>query len=243
MKKLLLAFGAGLMMVSCNTAEITQTVGTILTETTGAKGLSTADVVSGLKEALVLGTNKGTSLVSAKDGFLKNAAIKVLFPPEVQKVQTKLNDIGLGHLSDNLVNKMNSAAEDATKSAAPIFVNAIKSMTVTDAWDILKGEKNAATNYLKKTTSTQLFDAFSPVVNNSLDKVKVLDAWGDVTKAYNTATLFTGGDKVDTDIKSYVTNKAIDGVFHMIAKQELEIRKDPTKRATDLLKKVFAQQD
>ena len=116
-------------------------------------------------------------------------------------------------------------------------------MTIQDAWSILKGEPNAATNYLKKTTTTSLVNAFNPVVKNSLDKVGAFNAWKDVTTAYNKATIVTGGSKVETDINAYVTNKAVDGLFYMIEKEELAIRKDPAKRVTDILKKVFARQD
>ena len=236
---IMLSLGVGVSFTSCD--ELAQVAGDILSDT--GSGLSSTDVANGLKAALEQGTVKGVNVTSLKDGFLKNAAIKILFPPEVQKVQDKLEDVGLGNLTTNLVTKMNRAAEDASKSAKPIFINAVRSMTIQDAWSILKGEPNAATNYLKKTTSNQLFNAFNPTVKNSLDKVGVFGAWKDVTKAYNTATLLTGGEKVDTDINSYVTNKAIDGLFFMIEKEEAAIRKDPAKRVTDLLKKVFAQQD
>lgn len=237
---LMVVLGLG-SLTSCE--ELQQVAGAILTDGSSDGGLSTNNVISGLKEALVQGTTNGVKVTSLKDGFLGNAAIKILFPPEVQAVKEKLDNVGLSSLTSNLVTKMNRAAEDASASAKPIFVSAITSMTIQDAWSILKGEQNAATTYLKKATSTQLFDAFNPVVEKSLDKVGVFNAWTDVTKAYNTATLLTGGKQVDTDINSYVTNKSIDGLFFMIEKEELAIRKDPAKRVTDILKTVFKQQD
>lgn len=234
---LMMALGISVGFTSCE--ELQSVAGDILS----GNSLSTTDVATGLKAALEQGTVKGVNVTSIKDGFFKNAAIKILFPPEAQKVQSKLESVGLGNLSNNLVEKMNRAAEDASGKAKDIFINAIRQMTIQDAWSILKGEPNAATNYLKKTTTTSLVNAFNPVVKNSLDKVGAFNAWKDVTTAYNKATIVTGGSKVETDINAYVTNKAVDGLFYMIEKEELAIRKDPAKRVTDILKKVFAAQD
>ena len=233
----MMALGINVGFTSCE--ELQSVAGDILS----GNSLSTTDVATGLKAALEQGTVKGVNVTSIKDGFFKNAAIKILFPPEAQKVQSKLESVGLGNLSNNLVEKMNRAAEDASGKAKDIFINAIRQMTIQDAWSILKGEPNAATNYLKKTTTTSLVNAFNPVVKNSLDKVGAFNAWKDVTTAYNKATIVTGGSKVETDINAYVTNKAVDGLFYMIEKEELAIRKDPAKRVTDILKKVFAAQD
>ena len=234
---LMMALGISVGFTSCE--ELQSVAGDILS----GNSLSTTDVATGLKAALEQGTVKGVNVTSIKDGFFKNAAIKILFPPEAQKVQSKLESVGLGNLSNNLVEKMNRAAEDASGKAKDIFINAIRQMTIQDAWSILKGEPNAATNYLKKTTTTSLVNAFNPVVKNSLDKVGAFNAWKDVTTAYNKATIVTGGSKVETDINAYVTNKAVDGLFYMIEKEELAIRKDPAKRVTDILKKVFAAKD
>jgi hypothetical protein len=206
----------------------------------GAAGLSTTDIINGLKEALTQGTNKGTSVLAARDGFFRNAAVKILLPPEAQQVTGKLSEIGMGGLVDAAVEKMNRAAEDAAKSAAPIFVDAIKKMTINDAKNILMGNDNAATEYLRRTTSTNLYNAFQPTIKSSLGKVGAIDAWNKVFSTYNKIPFV---QQVNPNLDDHVTKKAIDGVFFMIAKEEKSIRKDPVQRTTALLKKVFAEQD
>lgn len=212
----------------------------LLGGTGGAAGLTTQEIGLGLKEALNLGIGKGADNVSKQDGFFKNQAIKILFPPEVQKVQSKLENIGLGSLTDNFVEKMNRAAEDAAKSAKPIFLSAIKNMTIQDAMNILMGPDNSATEYLKGATSGELYKAFFPVVDNSMSKLNVTQTWENVITKYNAITPLK---PVNADIKQYVTNKALDGLFHMVANEEKNIRRNPGVRATDLLKRVFAKQD
>ena len=202
--------------------------------------LTTEDVANGLKEALVKGTNKGSDQASKTDGFFKNSLIKIPFPPEVQKVETRLRGLGMNKLVDDFVLSINRGAEDAAKGAKPIFVNAVKAMTIQDAWNILKGEKNAATEYLKRTTSSELYQKFNPVIKTSLDKVDATKYYGDVINTYNQIPLV---DKVNPDLDDYVTNRAMDGLFKLIEKEELNIRENPVARTTDLLKKVFAEQD
>lgn len=206
----------------------------------GGAGLSNGQIISGLKQALVQGTSKGVNVLAVKDGFFKNAAVKVLFPPEAQKVEKTLRDVGAGQLVDVAVEKINRAAENAASGAKDIFINSITQMTVTDAMDILMGSDNACTNYLKKTTSSALFSSFNPVIQKSLNQVGASDAWSTVMTNYNRIPFV---EKINPDLDDYVTNKAMDGVFLMIAKEEKLIRKDPVKRVTDLLKKVFALQD
>jgi hypothetical protein len=203
-------------------------------------GLSITEIVNGLKEALKQGTNKGTANLSQRDGFFKNLAVKILFPAEAQNVANKLQQIGMGNLVDQAVEKINRAAEDAAVQAGPIFVNAITSMTIADARNILMGADNAATSYLKRTTSTALYNAFKPIIKTSLNKVGALDAWNLVISNYNKIPLV---QKVNPNLDDHVTNKAIDGVFHMIEKEEKEIRVNPVARGTALLRKVFAEQD
>lgn len=200
-----------------------------------SSGLSTDQIVSGLKEALSLGAQKSGDKLSAVDGFFKDAAVKILLPKEVQDVEKKMRMFGLGKLVDNAELSMNRAAEDAAKSAAPIFLSAIKQMTVTDALNILRGSDTAATGYLRKTTSQKLTDAFMPVVEASLKKTDAAKYWTDVFTAYNRFS----SKKVDTDINSYVTGKALDGIFYYVAQEEISIRKDPAARVTDILKTVF----
>lgn len=206
----------------------------------GVAALTNDDIVKGLKEALIQGTSKGVNVLSVKDGFLKNMDVKVLFPPEAQKVEKTLRDIGAGAVVDMAVEKINRAAEDAAIGAKDVFVDAITQMTVTDAMDILMGSDNACTNFLKKTTTKALFNTFNPVIKKSLNSVGASDAWSTVMNTYNKVPFV---EKVNPDLDDYVTNKAMDGVFLMIEKEEKLIRKDPVKRVTDLLKKVFAKQD
>ena len=206
----------------------------------GTPALTNDQIIKGLKEALIQGTTKGVNVLSVTDGFFKNPSVKVLFPPEAQKVEKTLRDIGAGGVVDIAVEKLNRAAEDAASGAKDIFVNSITQMTVTDAMDILMGSDNACTNYLKKTTSTQLFNSFNPVIKKSLNTVGASDAWTTVMSNYNKIPFV---EKVNPDLDDYVTNKAMDGVFLMIEKEEKLIRKDPVQRVTDLMKRVFGMQD
>jgi hypothetical protein len=200
-------------------------------------GLSNDDIVGGLKEALTLGAQKSASKLSAADGFFKDAAVKILLPPEAQKVEKTLRSVGMGNLVDNAILSMNRAAEDAAKSAAPIFVNAVKNMSIQDALGILRGSDTSATSYLRKSTSPDLTHAFKPVIDSSLKKTDATKYWKTVFDTYN--GLPTTFKKVDSDLSSYVTQRALSGVFFYVADEEKKIRKDPAAQATDLLKKVF----
>lgn len=235
---LMLCLFTSFSMMRCDTLQ--EIVDSTLSTTGGSSGISNDQIIAGLKQALSQGTTKGVKTLSVTDGFFKNAAVKVLFPPEAQKVEKTLRDVGAGQLVDVAVEKLNRAAEDAAVGAKDIFINAIKQMTVRDAMDILMGANNAATNYLRKTTSSQLFTSFNPVIKNSLNKVGASDAWTTVMTNYNKIPFV---EKINPDLDDYVTNKAMDGVFYMIEKEEALIRKDPVKRVTETLKKVFALQD
>ncbi len=202
----------------------------------GIGGPTETEVAMGLKEALQLGTTKGINVLNQTDGYFKNAVIKVLMPKEAQKVANTLNDIGLGSLVDKAVLSMNRAAEDAAVAAKPIFISAIKDMTIADAWTILRGDDNAATNYFKAKTSQNLYNAFKPKIETSLDKVGATRHYGDVMDRYNQIPFV---QPVNTDLSDHVTNKAIDGLFHMIEKEEKNIRTNFSARVTDLLRKVF----
>lgn len=200
--------------------------------------LSSTEVANGLKEALRVGTDSATSQLSMADGFFANAAIKILMPPEAKKVESTLRTMGMGSVVDKAILSMNRAAEDAAKSAAPIFWNAIKGMSISDALGILKGGDFAATDYLKSHTTTALTAAFEPVVSQSLENVNATKYWADVFSVYNKFS----SNKIETDLNTYVTNKAMDGIFHEIGLEEQKIRQDPAARVTDILKKVFAKQ-
>ncbi len=199
-------------------------------------GLSTADISAGLKEALTNGTNKGTATLSQVDGFFGNAAVKILLPPEAQKVESTLRSMGLGKQVDDAILSMNRAAEDACKSAAPIFVNAIKQMSFEDAANILRGSDTAATGYLRGKTTADLTTAFSPVIKQSLEKVDATKYWNTLITTYNKIPF---QKKVNPDLAAYVTDKSLNGVFYQIALQEKSIRQDPAARTSDILKKVF----
>ncbi len=244
MKHLSLLFAAILMLgvVSCTPTEVKKAVNTVLEGVeTGGGGITNQEIGMGLKEALVQGITKGVGITSKRDGFLKNPQIKIPWPKDVQKVANTLRDIGLGGEVDKVVMSLNRGAEDAAVKAKPIFVNAIKQLTFQDVMGILKGGDNAATDFLRRTTSTQLTKEFKSPIKASLDKVNATKYWGDIINTYN--KIPTVRNKANADLTGYVTDKALDGLFLMVAKEEKKIRKDPIARGTELLKKVFALQD
>ena len=202
------------------------------------KGLSSDDIVAGLKDALNKGTQKSTDKLSAVDGFFKDAAVKVLLPPEAAKMEKTLRSAGFGPQVDKAILDINRAAEDAAKSAAPIFINAIKNMSVTDGLNILRGSDTSATAYLRKSTAAALFAAFLPVIKSSLDKTGASSSWNTVVGTYNKIPL---QKKINPDLPSYVTDKALFGVFYYVAVEEKQIRANPAGQADELLKKVFGK--
>ena len=199
--------------------------------------LSQSEISDGLRQALQVGAKNATGKVSVANGFLGDALIKVLMPPEAKKVESTLREVGMGQYVDDAILSMNRAAEDASGKALDIFVNAIKSMSIQDALSILNGGNDAATQYLKAKTTAQLTAAFKPVIQQSLDKVNATKYWATVFNTYN--ELPTTFNKVNPDLPSYVTERALNGVFVYIAQEEAKIRKDPAAQVTDLLKKVF----
>ncbi|WP_184543637.1 DUF4197 domain-containing protein [Mucilaginibacter sp. FT3.2] len=201
---------------------------------------STFEIGNGLKQALEIGTGKSSDQLSAVDGFLKNAEVKILFPPQAQSAERTLRDIGLGSLCDNVITSLNHAAEDAAVKAKPIFLSAIKQMTLQDVTNILLGSQDAATQYFKKTTTIQLASQFKPVIQVSLNKAGATKYYTDAAQAYNKIPFVS---KINPDISDYVTQKAIDGLFIEIAKEELNIRQNLGARTTPLLQKVFSFAD
>lgn len=210
----------------------------IVNSATGNKNkpLTNDEVVRGLREALSVGTNKSAKAASAADGFYKNPMITIPFPPEAIKVKNTAEDLGMKPQVDKFVMTLNRAAEEASKEAAPIFLNAIKSMSVGDGFAILKGNDDAATIYLKDKTSSDLKVKFKPIVQNAIKKVEVTKHWNPIITKYNKVP---GVQKMNPDLEEYVTLKAMEGLFKMIAQEELKIRKDPAARVSDLLKRVF----
>jgi len=234
-----IAIALTVVLSACTTAQINQTIGEVNKTMGSQTPLTTQDVAAGLKEALIKGISNGADLVSQLDGYFKNPSIKIPFPPEVKRVEDRLRQIGLGNEVDKFVMTLNRGAEDAAKEAKPIFIEAIKQMTIEDAWSILKGEKDAATQYLKRTTSPLLKDKFKPVIQNSLNKVNATRYYTDIVTRYNQIPLV---QKVNPNLDDYATDKAIEGLFFMIAKEEANIRENPVARTTELLKRVFGAQ-
>ncbi|MCB0402299.1 MAG: DUF4197 domain-containing protein [Flavobacteriales bacterium] len=233
MKRKLLTGIAALLLIGC--AEMAQVMEE-MNSATGPAPLTNGEVIRGLKEALTVGTNNSTALTSKMDGFYKNPEIFIPFPQEAIKVKEKVEQLGMKSQVDKFVLTMNRAAETASSEAAPIFINAVKEMTIADGFAILRGEDNAATMYLKNKTSAQLKTKFNPVVKNAIDKVEVTKYWNPVITTYNKIPLI---EKQNPNLEDYITTKAMDGLFIMIEKEEKKIRKDPIARVSDILKRVF----
>jgi hypothetical protein len=216
---------------------ILQKAGSIFNSSkTGSAGsLSSDEIIMGLKEALTVGAKNSTSKLSSVDGFLKDAAVKILIPEDVRKVETRLRALGMGKLVDQAITSINRAAEDASRQASPIFINAIKKMTVQDAVGILKGSDTAATAFLKNKTTADLTTAFMPVVESSLKKVNATKYWRDLTTIYNRVAL----TPVTSDLNEYVTANALKGIFYYVGEEEKKIRTNPAARITSILQKVF----
>ena len=221
-------------------AELQQVVNSLPQETTGAVGLSNLDIGNGLREALDNGIDKQVTKLTQTDGFFKNELVKIVLPEELQKVDSGLRKIGLSSLADEGLKVLNRAAEDAVQEATPIFVNAVKQITFNDAKQILLGNDDAATQFLKGSTETALYSKFNPVIKNSLSKVGADQVWANIINKYNAIPLT---NNVNADLTDYVTAEALKGVYTMIAVEEGEIRSNLGSRTSDLLKKVFALQD
>jgi len=204
----------------------------------GKKSLSNDEIISGLKEALSVGTNNSTASASKVDGYLKNPKIKIPFPKEAEQMESTLRNLGMNKQVDDFVTSMNRAAEEAAKDAAPVFLNAVKNMTITDGVSILKGNDTAATGYLRKQTTADLTVKFIPIIKAALEKVEVTKYWEPLVTRYNQVPFVT---KQNPKLDEYVNAKALDGLFYLISQEELKIRKNPEARVTDLLKKVFGQ--
>ena len=200
-------------------------------------GITDAEAAQGIREALKQGVDKGISFLNKTDGFFGNEAYKLFLPPDAKKIESALRTIGLGNMVDKAILQINRGAEDAVGYAKPIFVDAIKEMTISDAINIVRGPSDAATNYFRQKTTEKLIVAFTPVIKNSLDKVSATKYYADVVNSYN--SLPTTFNKINPDLPSYVVGKAVDALFDRIAKEEANIRQNPVARTTEILKKVF----
>ena len=226
-----------LIITSCDTLN----QATQILNQSGFGNPTSSEISLGLKQALEVGTILSSERLATKDGYLGNLAIKILFPEEAQKAERTLRSLGFNTLADNVINSLNRAAEDAALEAKPIFITAIRQMTIADASNILLGRQNdAATQYFKRVTSDQLRIKFQPIVQNSLTKVGATRYWGDVVNTYNQVPFVT---RINPDLEAFVTQKAIDGLFLEIAKEELKIRTNISARSGTLLQKVFGYAD
>ena len=216
-----------------------QVVNDVLTTVTGGT-ITDQEAANGLTEALVQGATHGSDLLSVVNGYLGNPQVKIPFPPEAQKIENTLRDLGLNKMCDDVINSINHAAENAAVEAKPILINSIRQMTINDAMNILFGANDAATEYLKKTTTSQLTAKFKPVIENSLSKVGATKYWSDAVNYYNKIPLI---EDMNPDLSGYVTQKALDGLFYMIEQEELKIRQDPGSRVSDIVQKVFGYYD
>ena len=203
-------------------------------------GASPSDVAIALKQALEIGASKSADILSTSNGFFGNQAVKIFFPPEALKAEATLRKLGLNQMCDDAILSFNRAAEDAAKTAKPIFISAVRNMSIKDATAILMGSKDAATNYFKNNTTDSLTKVFSPIVDNSIERVGATKFYGNVVERYNKVPFVT---KISPDLKAYVTEKAIEGLFKEIAKEELKIRENKAFRTTELMQKVFALAD
>ncbi|HIJ60411.1 MAG TPA: DUF4197 domain-containing protein [Nitrospirae bacterium] len=201
---------------------------------TGKKDEQT--IASGLKEALTIGTEKAVKEVSRPDGYFSNALIKILLPEDIQKVANLLSQFGFKKEVDDLILSMNRAAEKSAPMATSFFVDAIKSMTIEDAFGILNGGNTSANDFFKKKTSNKLYDTFKPIISDSLQKIGTVNSYKSFTKRLESIPFI---ENKSFDLDHYVTTKALDGLFYMIAEEEKKIKTDPTARVTDLLKKIF----
>ncbi len=222
-------------LTSC--AELQQAVNTLPNQ---SGGMDQNTIAMGLREALDAGIDKQVSKLTRENGFYGNQLVKIMLPEELQRVDQTLRDIGLGSLADEGIKMLNRAAEEAVKEATPIFVNAVKGITFSDAKNILMGPDNAATQYLESRSSQALYNKFNPVIKNSFSKVGADQIWNTIITRYNAVPFVT---KVNPDLTDYVTKEAMDGVFTMIAVEEKDIRNNFAARTTPLLRRVFALQD
>lgn len=241
MKKYIFLLGVLTVFITSCDPKTTQAILNSTNDIINAAGSTTPsltndEVIQGLREALNVGTNNSTALTSKLDGFNKNPLIFIPWPKEAQAMKDKLIQLGFQQQVTNFETSLNRAAEEATKEAAPIFIDAISKMTISDGFAILNGNDTAATHYLREKTYNPLKEKFSPVVSSAISKVKVTSYWTPLATTYN---LIPGVKKQNPDLNAYVTDKAINGLMTLISQEETKIRKDPMARVTDILKKVF----
>jgi len=227
LKRYLIAFSLTLGLLSC------ETLSNLPMSTT----ITQAEAAQGIRDALDQGVGRGINLLNKEDGFFGNQAYKLFLPQEAVKIENTLRQIGMGSLVDKAILQINRSAEDAVGYARPIFLDAIKQMTIADAINIIKGPKDAATQYFREKTTSKLIAAFTPIIKGSLDKFSATKYYGDMISTYNNFP--TTMNKLNPDLPSYVVDKAVSALFDQVAQEEANIRANPVARTTDILKKVF----
>ncbi len=220
---LLLSFG----LVSCD----------VLSKLPSYTSVTESEASEGMRQAIEQGVSRGISTLNTQDGFFGNQAYKLFLPAEAQRIESTLRQLGMGGLVDRAILQINRSAEDAVGYARPIFVDALREMTITDALNIIRGPNDAATQYFKQKTTARLTAAFSPIIKSSLDKFSATKYYSDVVNTYNGFP--TTLNKINPDLPSYVVDKAVTALFDQIAKEEANIRANPVARTTDILKRVF----
>jgi hypothetical protein len=243
MKKLTTVLLLSLLILACDVVQdysknVTETINST-TGTDSKPSLTNDEVIAGLKEALQVGIDSATSKVSGVGGYGNNSLIQLFLPESANDLKEQAERLGLKSQVDKVESTLNEAAELASKEAVAIFIEAIKGMSVQDGFAILNGGENSATEFLKKGTSSALTAKFNPIILNSMEKVQVTKYWKPVVSKYNTYAKLKGKTQVEENLDQYVTQKAIDGLFVMLAKEEAKIRVDPIAQVTNLLKKVF----
>ena len=227
LKRLFIIFSIAITISSCDT----------LSKLPGYTTITESEAAEGMRQALDLGIGRGVSLLNRNDGFFGNQAYKLFLPPDAQRIESTLRQLGMGGMVDRAILQINRAAEDAVGYARPIFADAIREMTITDAINIIRGPNDAATQYFRQKTHTKLVQAFSPVIKSSLEKFSATKYYNEVINTYNNFP--TTINKLNPDLPSYVVGKAVDALFDQIALEEANIRANPVARTTDILKKVF----
>ena len=229
MKKYLAALLLSVSLLSC--AELGNLGGAIPTS------ITEAEAAQGIREALDQGVGRGIGFLNKTDGFFGNQAYKLFLPAEAQRIENTLRQLGMGSMVDRAILQINRAAEDAVGYARPIFLDAIREITIADAINIIRGPNDAATQYFRQKTTEKLTAAFSPIIKSSLEKFSATKYYGDVISTYNNFP--TTLNKINPDLPSYVVDKAVIALFDQVAKEEANIRANPVARTTEILKKVF----
>jgi Protein of unknown function (DUF4197) len=232
MKKILLALMSAIVLSSCDVLNK-------LPQTTGIGGITEAEAGQGIKQALSQGLAGAVLQLNKQDGFFKDAFYKILLPPDAKKVENTLRDLGFNNMVDKAILQINRGAEDAAGYAKPIFADAIRNMTLQDAIGLVRNGDTSATHFFREKTTDKLIAAFLPVIKSSLDKVEATKYYGDAINKYNNfPTTFR---KINPDLANFVTAKATDALFNLVAKEEKNIRTNIAARTTDILRKVFGQ--